>query len=176
MCFTRTSEVVWEEEEAALDARRAARAQVMPFCPVPHTARDQVWLAVGLAAGCAIGSALLKRKRPRASHPAVHVLLVRLKFLNAKQKEAWKAVWANAAYATFRDEPGCLSYEFCDAESDPLEAIIYERYVTRAHLDGPHQATLEKFKGRFGADLDALGKVDLTLTHFIESNLGHMDR
>ena len=27
----------------------------MPFCPVPHTSRDQIWLSLGLAAGCAAG-------------------------------------------------------------------------------------------------------------------------
>jgi len=26
----------------------------MAFCPVPHTARDQVWLAVGFALGCIV--------------------------------------------------------------------------------------------------------------------------
>jgi len=30
----------------------------MNFCPVPHTSRDQFWLAFGVAAGCAVGYAI----------------------------------------------------------------------------------------------------------------------
>ena len=30
----------------------------MPFCPVPHTGRDQVWVAVGIATGFAVAKLL----------------------------------------------------------------------------------------------------------------------
>ena len=96
------------------------------FCPVPHTTRDLVWTFAGLAAGYAIAAAL-RRRRPRSSHARVHVLLVRLKFKSAAQKAAWKDVWQSAAQAVYANEPACLSYEFCDAETDEAEAIIYER-------------------------------------------------
>lgn len=147
----------------------------MPFCPIPHTSRDQVWVAAGLGLGYLIGSALSKR-RARASHPRVHVLVVTLKFSTAAQKDAWKAIWMAAAKAVHSDEPRCLSYEFCDAAADPTEAVIYERYVSRADLDGPHQATLATFHKMHGAELEALGAIKKTLTHYTESNIGHMDR
>jgi hypothetical protein len=100
----------------------------MGFCPIPHSSRDQVWLAVGLGLGCTLAS-LVRRRRARASHPRIHVLLVHVKFESADQKVKWKAVWASAAAAVYAAEPNCLSYEFCDAEDNPFEAIIYERYV-----------------------------------------------
>ena len=37
------------------------------FCPIPHTTRDQVWLAVGCAAGLAAGYALGRRSTPAVS-------------------------------------------------------------------------------------------------------------
>ena len=33
----------------------------MPFCPVPHASRDQIWMSVGLSVGIAIGVAVAKR-------------------------------------------------------------------------------------------------------------------
>ena len=42
----------------------------MAFCPVPHTTRDQVWLALGLGLGAALGALVAKRTRAAASAPA----------------------------------------------------------------------------------------------------------
>jgi glutathione S-transferase len=39
----------------------------MPFCPVPHTTRDQVWLALGLGLGAALGLGLASSKRSKKS-------------------------------------------------------------------------------------------------------------
>lgn len=110
----------------------------------------------------------------RTSHPNVHVLLVHLKFDSVEGKNKWKARWSELAGIVYADEPNCLAYEFSDAEASPLEAIIFERYVSKADLDGKHQETLSTFNARVpkveGAEVNA------TLTHFIESNIGHMDR
>ena len=35
----------------------------MPFCPVPHTTRDQVWMGVGLAVGACLSAAFMRRLR-----------------------------------------------------------------------------------------------------------------
>lgn len=34
----------------------------MAFCPVPHTTRDQVWLAVGVAIGVAVTLAISRKR------------------------------------------------------------------------------------------------------------------
>ena len=34
----------------------------MAFCPVPHTTRDQVWLAVGVAIGVAVTLAVSRKR------------------------------------------------------------------------------------------------------------------
>ena len=36
----------------------------------------------------------------------------------------------------FQHRPKCLSFKFCEHETDPLKSIIYERYETKADLDG----------------------------------------
>lgn len=143
-------------------------------CPIPHTTRDQFWLAAGLAAGYAAAALLRRRPRPKTSHPLVHVLVVNLKFGSVAQKEAWKAIWTAVASAVYDREPNCLSYEFCDAVADPCAAIVYERYVSRADLDGPHQSTLASFASTWAEA--KLGAIDKTLTHYTESNIGHIDR
>ena len=40
----------------------SGRPQAMSFCPVPHTARDQVWLAVGTIAGVGVAYCALPRR------------------------------------------------------------------------------------------------------------------
>lgn len=51
--------------------------------------------------------------------------------------------------------------------------IVYERYKTRQNLEGPHQATLQAHKASFKNFVEPLA---VTLTHYTESNIGHMDR
>eukprot|EP00913_Durusdinium_trenchii_P008013 g7516.t1 len=115
----------------------------MNFCPFPHSLRDQAWLAVGL--GC--GVLLMRKLRMKETPPSVHVLLVNAKFESVDHKKKFKQIWSNIANKVKEVEPNCLSYEFCDAVEDPTKAIIYERYVTRVDLDGPHQKTLEERDG-----------------------------
>lgn len=49
------------------------------------------------------------------------------------------------AVEVYAAEPNCLSYEFCDSIEDDKKGVIYERYVSRADLDGKHQETLKAF-------------------------------
>eukprot|EP00035_Acanthoeca_spectabilis_P004421 m.103196 g.103196 ORF g.103196 m.103196 type:complete len:176 (+) comp12566_c0_seq4:2520-3047(+) len=114
--------------------------------------------------------------RPKAAAPSIHVLMVSLKFKSAEQKQIFRDTWAPLAEIVYKTEPDCLSYEFCDSCDDETSAIIYERYTTRAALDGKHQETLKaynmdsKFPEGFVKDYEA------TLLHYTESNVGHMDR
>jgi hypothetical protein len=39
----------------------------MAFCPVPHTTRDQVWIAVGMAIGLSAGLILGRIFKPKTS-------------------------------------------------------------------------------------------------------------
>ena len=71
-------------------------------------------------------------------------------------------------------EPKCLSFKFCEHETDPLKSIIYERYETKADLDGAHQATLAAFYATAGKIKDVPVKVELT--NYTESELGFMER
>merc|ERR1719272_2108518 len=81
----------------------------------------------------------------KTAHQKVTVLMITFKFKTVAQKETFKATWAPLAQIVFDTEPNCLSYEFCDHDADPLQGVIYERYVAGDDLDVVHQETLKAF-------------------------------
>eukprot|EP00434_Breviolum_minutum_P000786 symbB.v1.2.000694.t1/scaffold41.1/size391900/11 len=141
----------------------------MNFCPFPHSLRDQVWLAVGIG----LGGVLISKLRAKEELKEVHVLLVHVKFESVDHKKKFKQIWSHIAKEVKAKEANCLSYEFCDATEDPTKAIIYERYVTKADLDGPHQKTLKQWQSTYGQALGEL-KFTMELTNYVESNVGYM--
>ena len=64
-------------------------------------------------------TALTKKVKAKVSHKNVHVLLVNLNFKSKKDRDAWKKHWQACAEKVWRDEPRCLSYEFCDRHTSP---------------------------------------------------------
>ena len=132
-------------------------------------------LLAGGVVGAAAAALLLNRaakSRPKASHPKIHVLLVNISFKSTEERSQWANWWRPLAAQVYANEPNCLSYEMSFAVDDPCAAIIYERYVSKADLDGPHQETL----GGFVASASTPPESTKTLTHFTETNIGHMDR
>ncbi len=137
-------------------------------------------LAAAVVSGVALAT-LLAHVLPcpwplKSRSKGVYVLAV---FLTIKPgtlalfKERWAAVAKSARSSA---EPGCLSYELCVNPSDDTDIMIYERYVSKADLTGPHQA---------GAAFKAFGKwlneesgllVAKSRKEYIESNVGHMLR
>jgi quinol monooxygenase YgiN len=112
--------------------------------------------------------------RPRASHPRVHVLLVRFTFGSAEDRQRFTDWWRGLADRVYANEPRCLSYELSFDITDDTKAIIYERYVAQADLDGLHQESIK-------AQVQAAGPSDAVivskeLTSYTETNIGHMDR
>merc|ERR1719456_15459 len=116
-------------------------------------------------------------ERPKASHPKVHVLLVQLGFNSKEDREKFGENFRAGAANVYAREPNCLSYEMCTANEDEKSAIIYERYVTKADLDGPHQETLKANRAADkAAGVTGVKPASASLTHFTETNAGHMDR
>ncbi|CAL1136926.1 unnamed protein product [Cladocopium goreaui] len=112
-------------------------------------------------------------KASRSALEGVHVLLVNIKFESVDHKKKFKQLWSNIAKEVKEKEAKCLSYEFCDHFDDPTKAIIYERYVTKEDLDGPHQKTLGNWKATYG---EALGQLnfEMELINYVESNVGQI--
>lgn len=81
-----------------------------------------------------------------------------------------------AAHANSSAEPGCLSYELCVSEDDENDLLIYERYITKADLEGPHRAGVA-FK-TFGKWLNEESGILISKSNksYIETNVGHMLR
>ena len=133
---------------------------------------DNLKLCGVATAGVVLGY-LIAQRRPRASHPNAHVLLVELGFDSEESRNSFTASWSPLASRVYKDEPNCLSYEMCNAVEDNTKVIIYERYATKADLDGAHQVSLAEHRktAKMGA-APTLKK----LTHYTETNIGHMDR
>ena len=139
---------------------------------------DKVWPYVlgGVAAGAAlvIGGLVPSLARPpRTKYKKVHVLLVQLSFSSQADRDSFVASWSPLAAMVYAKEPRCLSYECCFATDDEKTLIIYERYRTKADLDGAHQESLKAHRlvAKKGA-----APITKSLTHFTETNIGHMDR
>ena len=144
--------------------------------------RDSKVLPYALAlAGMVVGHVLTRHShtnttplaKKKTTHPHVHVLLVNMQFSSPEQLRVWCGEFRALAEKVYANEPHCLSYEICYDVEDHTKLIIYERYATRQHLDGPHQATLRAHKAAFKNTVEP---VTVSLTHYTESNIGHMDR
>ena len=126
----------------------------------------------------------------KTSHPKVHVLMVELEFASIGDRNDFGRNWSSLAEKVYAREPNCLSYEFCTAVAedgtDQPTAIIYERYASKEDLDVAHQATLAEHRQAQDREIRYQGAkvaskttgrfVKKTLRHFVESNIGHMDR
>ena len=114
------------------------------------------------------------RVAKRSSHSSVHVLVVNLTFADATKRQAWATWWTPLAERVYANEPNCLAYEMSFATQSDTEAIIIERYVSKSDLDGIHQGSIKAHVDLHGPP--EAGEVQKKLTHFTESNIGHMDR
>lgn len=111
-------------------------------------------LAAGAAAVAAAAAALIVHVLPcpwplKSRSKNVYVLAV---FLTIKPGTLtlFKERFAPLARRTrSTEEPNCLSYELCVNPEDDTDLLIYERYVSKDDLTGPHQS---------GAEFKAFGK------------------
>ena len=63
----------------------------------------------------------------------------------------------------------------CVNNDDDKSVIIYERYISKTDLDGVHQESL-KAHGKLPASSSGVRPISKKLTHFTETNFGHMNR
>mmetsp|Transcript_40536 Transcript_40536/g.49164 ORF Transcript_40536/g.49164 Transcript_40536/m.49164 type:complete len:162 (+) Transcript_40536:161-646(+) len=132
--------------------------------------------AAAVASGIALLSIyhyLRKAPTPVTVHKGVHVLLVELSFESQQQRDKWAAAWSALATRVYCNEPNCLSYELCVHCDDPTKVIIYERYVSREDLDGPHQVSIRDHKALPSSD-SGVSPTSVKFTNFTESNIGYM--
>jgi len=135
-------------------------------------------LAAAVVSGVALAT-LLAHVLPcpwplKSRSKGVYVLAV---FLTIKPgtlalfKERWAAV---AKSANSSAEPGCLSYELSVNPDDDCDLLIYERYVTKEDLTGPHRVTAA-FKA-FGKWLNEESNILVAKSNksYVETNVGHV--
>jgi len=131
--------------------------------------------AVGLAHLWIPSVCIRHIKRPKASHRKVHVYLVDLTFGSKEDREKFRQWYKGLADRVYANEVStCLSYDMSFDIDDEKRAIIFERYVSKAALDGPHQASIK-------AHIESAGPSGVTIVEsvnrsFTETNAGFMDR
>ena len=84
----------------------------MSFCPVPHTARDQAWLAVGVGLG-ALGWRCCGFAKPLASSDNVSPLAagpvrVCVEFNDVRDPEKFKQLYKGVVAGTRTKDAGCV--------------------------------------------------------------------
>jgi quinol monooxygenase YgiN len=142
------------------------------------TSQFALCLAGALVAGGALATALAHvlpcpfplKSRSKGAYVLAVFLTIKPGTL-ALFKEKWAAV---AKSANSSAEPGCLSYELSVNPEDDCDLLIYERYVSKEDLTGPHRATAA-FKA-FGKWLNEESGILVAKSNksYVETNVGHV--
>uniref|UniRef100_A0A383VP24 ABM domain-containing protein n=1 Tax=Tetradesmus obliquus TaxID=3088 RepID=A0A383VP24_TETOB len=115
----------------------------------------------------------LQERRDTAATRQAFVLAVNLRFQNELQKLHFLAIWQPLAEYVKAAEPVALAFEVLQADNDPCNIMVYERYVSREAYEGTHR-TSPAFL-HFKTAMAALPfKVELVGQSFLETNIGFM--
>ncbi|KIY98708.1 hypothetical protein MNEG_9254 [Monoraphidium neglectum] len=101
----------------------------------------------------------------------VFVLAVSLTFKDLEQRDKWVAAWLPMVDQVRANEPGTLSYELCIGDTEPLKALVYERYVDRAAYEDVHRTSeaMAAFK-----EVTSKIKMQVQGQSYVETNHGFM--
>eukprot|EP00943_MAST-04B_sp_MAST-4B-sp1_P002826 g2826.t1 len=131
---------------------------------------------LGVAVGLGIGYLFNRQQNIANNNPGIHVLKVDLEFENSKERNIFCKNFKSLAEKVYANEPNCYSYKVmlnCDNES---KLSIYERYKTKAYLDGIHQETLKANRESKEPKIAGGRAISKVLTHYTETDIGHMSR
>ena len=96
------------------------------FCPVPHTTRDQVWLAVGATLGLGIGYLLARRPAPPQNvSPLAHgPVRVCVEFHDVADPEKFKELYKDLVAGSRTMDKGCVQYDLLQSQKDPVRPSV----------------------------------------------------
>ena len=99
-----------------------ASLAAVEFCPVPHTTRDQVWLAVGATLGLGIGYLLARRPAPPQNvSPLAHgPVRVCVEFHDVADPEKFKELYKDLVAGSRTMDKGCVQYDLLQSQKDPV--------------------------------------------------------
>eukprot|EP00730_Choanoeca_flexa_P010799 TRINITY_DN2110_c0_g1_i2.p1 TRINITY_DN2110_c0_g1~~TRINITY_DN2110_c0_g1_i2.p1 ORF type:complete len:160 (+),score=34.45 TRINITY_DN2110_c0_g1_i2:67-480(+) len=111
----------------------------------------------------------------RASQPKkAFVLVIKLKFEKGK-RAVFLQQWQSLADYVHANEPNTLTYEASIDTQDDDTLFIYERYISKADLTGPHQNSQAFKQFNFWLE-DANIVVEKEVWELQESNVGYAIR
>eukprot|EP00882_Tetradesmus_deserticola_P003055 GHRQ01003243.1.p1 GENE.GHRQ01003243.1~~GHRQ01003243.1.p1 ORF type:complete len:152 (+),score=52.15 GHRQ01003243.1:205-660(+) len=115
----------------------------------------------------------LQERRDTAALKHAFVLAVNLRFQNELQKLHFLAIWQPLAEYVRAAEPVAVAFEALQADNDPCNVMVYERYVNREAYEGTHRTSPAFLE--FKEAMAALPfKVELVGQSFLETNIGFM--
>jgi len=155
--------------------------------PRPAWAAAWPWAAAAAAASAASLAAAYRLGAARANGAAAagglpptrpqrrlaFLLVVRLAFRSADERDAWVAVWRPLAAAVRGREPRTLAFELSVSDRDPLHVVVVERYASRDDYSNVHRATpaFAEFKKRSAA-LPFFESIAVEGDSYLETGIG----
>ena len=130
--------------------------------------------------GAVIGAGVaywMGRRRTAANNAeGIHVLKVDLAFENKSERDIFCSNFRSLSQKVYAREPRCFSYKVLFCNDDDTKVSIYERYQSKADLDGLHQETLRAHRESGARKIPGGQAISKTLTHYTETDIGHMSR
>eukprot|EP01026_Neomeris_dumetosa_P007245 TRINITY_DN12246_c0_g1_i18.p2 TRINITY_DN12246_c0_g1~~TRINITY_DN12246_c0_g1_i18.p2 ORF type:complete len:171 (+),score=5.61 TRINITY_DN12246_c0_g1_i18:72-584(+) len=98
-------------------------------------------------------------------------LVIWINFDTIKDRDVFLEWWQPLAQYVAENEPGLLSYEIAISDLEPLQILVFERYVNRAYLEGVHQKSDAYWKFKNIVNQSSFNIVKQGMS-YIETDLG----
>ena len=134
------------------------------------------FLLGGAVIGAGVGYWLGRRRTAANNAAGIHVLKVDLVFENKSERDIFCTNFRSLSEKVYAKEPKCFSYKVLFCNDDDTKVSIYERYQSKADLDGLHQETLRAHRESGARKIPGGQAISKTLTHYTETDIGHMSR
>lgn len=107
----------------------------------------------------------------QSEHKNAFLLGVTIKFKTSEAKEVFRTMLKPLAEYVAKYEPNTISYELCEADNNPLQVYMLERYKTKTDYLEIHRKTpiFLEFRSKLQAMSD---QYELSGQSYIESNIG----
>lgn len=134
------------------------------------------FLLGGAAIGVGVGYWLGRRRTAANNAEGIHVLKVDLAFESKGERDIFCSNFRSLSEKVYAREPNCFSYKVLFNNDDDTRVSIYERYRSKADLDGLHQETLRAHRQSGERKIPGGQAISKTLTHYTETGIGHMSK
>ncbi|DBB10600.1 hypothetical protein WJX82_003191 [Trebouxia sp. C0006] len=108
-------------------------------------------------------------------HPGAYLFTLRLNFATVDDRDAWFKKFKILAEYVAENEPTTLAYEAATSEDDPLEVLVYERYVDKDALKDIHEKSIEYLRLKDEIKSEGIEYSNIVTQAYYEQDLGFME-